>query len=336
MTHAAAVEFLLPLWQRVLQRRSINLNDNFFDLGGDPSSAERMFAEIVERYGRDLAPLLIYRAPTISTLAGLLEQPDAPCLPALLLMKAGTEGPPIFIAHGLGDTVFDLFRLVDTIESSRPIYGMQARGIDGVGEPFTSVEAMAGFHFDAITELQPQGPYSLIGYSLGGLVVLEIAQRLLASGEKVGLLALVDSYPHRNQLAADQRVLLSLRLAKRRVWSLIRTFPDRSRSKTSGHNAGGAPQLNHSEFSSAKMMQLMRDAASLAWRSYRPRFYPGTIKFIKAEISTDFPDSPVAVWSRLAAQLDVETTPGDHLAMLTVEFGKLGAVLTRCLNETFS
>ena len=152
MTQTAAVEFLLPLWQHVLQRPSINVNNNFFDFGGNPSLADRIFVEVAEACGRDLTSLLIYEAPTVASLAALRPQRDPPRLPPLLLMNGGTEGPPIFIAHGLGDSVFSLFHLVNTIESSRPIYGMQARGIDGVGEPFTSVEAMAEFHLDAITE----------------------------------------------------------------------------------------------------------------------------------------------------------------------------------------
>ena len=333
MTQSSAVEFLLPLWQRVLQRPSIHVNDNFFDLGGNASLADRIFAEIAEGCGRDLPPLLIYEAPTVATLAALLQQPDPPRLPPLLLMKAGAEDPPISIAHGLGDTVFDLFHLVEKIQSSRPIYGMQARGIDGKDEPSSSIEEMAQFHLGAIKRLQSHGPYYLIGYSLGGLVTLEIAQRLLAEGEKVALLALLDSYPHRDQLAAFQRLLLSLRLAQRRVWSLIKTSSGRTGSKTSEHNAGSAPQQSHSEISSAQVMQRMRDAASLAWRRYRPRFYPGTIKFVKAGISTYFPDDPVAVWSHLAAEFEVETVPGDHLKMIAVHFDSLAAVLSRYLDE---
>jgi thioesterase domain-containing protein len=89
--------------------------------------------------------------------------------------------------------VLGLFQLVEKLESAHPIYGMQAGGIDGVDEPLRSVEAMAQFHLEAIKQLQPHGPYFLIGYSLGGLVVLEIAQRLSAGGEKIALLALVES-----------------------------------------------------------------------------------------------------------------------------------------------
>jgi acetoacetyl-CoA synthetase len=333
MTQSSAVKFLLPIWQRVLKRSAISANDDFFDLGGDPSLAERIFAEIAEECGRDLPPVLIYRASTIAPLAALLQESDPPRVPPLLLLKAGPDGPPIFIAHSIGGTVFGFFHLVNKIETWHSIYGMQARGIDRVDKPFTTIEAMAQFHLEAIKKLQPIGPYILIGYSLGGLVALEIAQRLLARGEKLALLALVDSYPHRNHLAADQRVLLSLRLAKRRVWSLIKTFPGRTRSNTLEHNAGSAPRQSHSPISSAQVMQRMRDAASLAWRRYRPRFYPGTIKFVKADISTHFPDDPVALWSHLAAEFEVETVPGDHGKMIAVHFESLAAVLSRYLDE---
>ena len=218
-TKSSAVEFLLPIWQRVLQRSSIRTEDNFFDLGGSPASAAQLFSEVAKGCGRHLPAVLIYSAPTIEALAQVLEQPEPPRVPPLLLLKAGTVHPPVFIAHGLGDNVLDLFRLANAIESPHPIYGMQARGIDGLDAPLASVEEMAQFHLDAIKKLQTEGPYFLIGYSLGGLVALEIAQRLSAGGEKVALLALVDSYPHRTQLSLIQNALLSFRLAKRRIFS---------------------------------------------------------------------------------------------------------------------
>ena len=102
MTKVSAAEVLVPIWQRVLQRSSVHANDNFFDLDGTPSSAARLFAEIAEAFGRDLPPVMIYSTPTIETLAALLEDPTPPRVPPLLLLKAGTEHPPVFIAHGLG------------------------------------------------------------------------------------------------------------------------------------------------------------------------------------------------------------------------------------------
>jgi acetoacetyl-CoA synthetase len=332
ITKTSAVEFLLPIWQRVLQRSSIQTKDNFFDLGGGPASAAQLFSEAAKGCGRHLPVVLIYSAPTIEALARVLEQPEAPRVPPLLLLKAGTDRPPIFIAHGLGDTVLDLFRLVKTIESTHPIYGMQARGIDGVDAPLASVEEMAQFHLEAIKQLQAHGPYFLIGYSLGGLVALEIAQRLSAGGEKVAMLALVDSYPHRNRLSLIQNVRLSLRLAKRRILSPSASVVRETRTEpleSVDRNASLGQELQ----STGRVMQRMRDSAYLALKHYRPQYYAGRIRFVKPAISTDFPDDPAAVWSHLAAQFEMETIPGNHWSMLTTEFEKLGSVLSGYLRE---
>jgi thioesterase domain-containing protein len=336
MTRTSAAEVLFPIWRRVLQQPSIHANDNFFDLGGNPSSASRLFAEIAEVYGRDLPPVIIYSAPTVETLAAVLEQQNPPRVPPLLLLKAGTEHPPLFIAHGLGDTVFGLFQVVRQIEFPHSIYGMQARGVDGVDEPFASIEAMAQFHLDAIKQLQPHGPYFLIGYSLGGLVTLEIAQRLSASGERVALLALVDSYPDKSHLSVPQHLLLFFRLAKRRAWNRIAPALERTRSQIPEDIGGNASHRNQSDAAVDGVMRRMRDSAYLALRHYHPRFYHGRIKFVKAEISTYFPDNPVAVWSHLAEEFEVETVPGDHLGIIATHFESLASVLSQYLEEAFA
>ena len=208
-------EVLIPIWQRVLQQSSVHVEDNFFDLGGDSSLALQLFNEIAKACGRELPPVTIYQAPTITALAALLDQPTTSRFPPLVLMKAGTEQPPVFLAHGLGGSVMDFFQPVKYIQTEHPIYGLQAKGIDGVDEPFERIEDMAQFHLDAIRELQPHGPYLLIGYSLGGLVALEMAHVLSAMGEKVGLLAMLDAYPHMSHLSLGQRLRIRARRARR-------------------------------------------------------------------------------------------------------------------------
>src|ERR1700723_776119 len=112
----------------------------------------------------------------------------------LVLIKAGGETPPIFIVHGLSG--FVQFReLADHIQTNHPIYGIQAQGIDGMAEPLERVEDMAQLYVETLQELCPYGPYILIGYSFGGLVALEMAQRLSGGGKKIALLALLDTYP---------------------------------------------------------------------------------------------------------------------------------------------
>ena len=315
------IEVLTPIWQRVLQLSSVGINDNFFDLGGDSSLALELFNEIALVCGCELPPVVIYQAPTITALAALLEQPSALRIPPLLLLKAGTEDTPIFIAHGLGGSAMDFFQVVKYIHTSHAIYGMQAKGIDGVEEPLNRIEDMARYSLDAVKEIQPHGPYRLIGFSLGGLVSLEMAQQLIAEGQKVELLAMLDSYPHTNYLPLGQRARLTARQTWRWVAGKLQWL------------GVAAPYRTAIEVPSLAAVQNFREANRVALERYRPRFYPGKINFIRAEIPTDYPADPSAVWSHLAQEFKVDTVPGDHLGIMTIHFESLAAAISNLVEE---
>jgi acetoacetyl-CoA synthetase len=332
------VDVITPIWQRVLQLSSIGIDDNFFDLGGDSVSALELFNEIARACGRDLPPVMIYHAPTIATLAALLEQPEELRFPPLVLLKSGIEEPPIFITHGLGGSVIDFYQVVKHIQLPHAIHGMQAKGIDGVEEPFERIEDMAQCYLEAMKEVQPRGPYILIGYSLGGLVTLEMAQRLTANGEKVALLAMLDTYPYARYLSVGQRLRLGARSLKRRA-SAVGQLPMRQ-VLSYLFRASARPLLISSDryhppagVVLSPAMQRVRDGAYLALTRYQPRFYPGRIKFLRAEISTEFPDDPAAVWGKLANEFEVETVPGDHLGIMTTHFDRLAAALSGYVRE---
>jgi thioesterase domain-containing protein/acyl carrier protein len=340
---SVAIDQLVPIWERVLQRSPIGVNDNFFDLGGDSLLAVNLFFEIEQSFGREMPPVMIYQAPTIAALAAELERPSASRFPALVLLKPGNEESPIFIAHGLGGSVIDFYQLVKYIDSPQAIYGMQARGIDGVDEPFDRIEDLAQFYLNAIKEIQPRGPYYLVGYSLGGLVTLEMAQRLTHDGERVALLALLESYPYSKFLAFGQRVRLAVRVAKHRIHTLRRLpfrdavsyimLPSRRRfyfARIINSNGNGLPNVGVV----SPTMQRARDTAYLALSRYQPRHYAGKIKFARAEFLTDFPKDPVAVWERLVEEIECETVPGDHLGIVGTHFETLGSVISKYLRES--
>ena len=335
---SAMVEMLSPIWQRVLQLPSVDVNDNFFDLGGDSSLALQLFNEIAQACGRELPPVTIYVAPTIAALAATLEQPSELRVPPLVLLKDGCDQPPLFVTHGLGGSVIDFFQVVKHIRTSHPIHGMQARGIDGAEEPFDRIEDMAQFYLDAIRQVQPHGPYLLAGYSLGGLVTLEMAQQLTAVGEKVALLAMLDSYPDIRYLSFGQRALLLTRLATRRATTTMKLPVSEALSLIlrPSHRRSGVPRVSYKppvDVSLSPAVQRARSCAYLALAQYRPRFYPGKIKFVRAEIPTDFPSDPTAVWAHLADKFEVETVPGDHLGIMSTHYEKLASALSRYVEE---
>ncbi|HVB59226.1 MAG TPA: alpha/beta fold hydrolase [Candidatus Acidoferrales bacterium] len=313
---SATIDALTPIWQRMLVRSSICPEDNFFDLGGNPPLACKLFDEIAQLCGRELSPVTIFRAPTIAALAELLDQPATPVFPPTVLLKAGAEQPPIFIAHGLGSSVMEFFDLVKHVRTSRPIYGLQSEGTDGAAPPFVRIEGMAQFHVDAIRNAQPHGPYTLIGYSLGGVVAFEIAQRLSASGEEVALLAMIDSYPHAEPLTLRKRIHLIAAQLRYRVSDLMRS---------AAYRPVPVP-LN-------RVRARARLSDFLAWTRYRPRFYDGKITFVRAE-SSHYPD-PAATWSHLASSFEIETVPGDHRGILSANSTSLALILTRHLKNEF-
>lgn len=88
-------------------------------------------------------------------------------------------------------TFRDLARLM---APDYPFYALQAQGLDGSKRYLKSVEEMATHYLGEIRKFQPEGPYYLGGFCLGGQVAFEMAQQLHRRGQKVALLAMIDTY----------------------------------------------------------------------------------------------------------------------------------------------
>lgn len=312
------LQTLNKIWQRVFHRSSISPADDFFDLGGDTWLAAELFFHVNHEFGLQLSPATICDAPSIAALAVALDNPQ-PSGPAIQLKK-GANSPPTFIFHGIGSSVIDLVPLVRRTQSGQAIYGLEIKGNDGKEDPLHRVEDIAQYFLPAIREIQPHGPYRLIGYSFGGLVALEIAQRLKAEAEKMGLLLMLDSYPDRRYLSFAQYAHLLLQLVGNRL----------STSRNSGAEERQLSEIHDRERNSlVRALHRVKAAQYSALRNYRPRFYDGELRFVRAAVPSRFPTDPVPVWSPLVRSLEVETVPGGHLDMLTTSVGQLASLLDR-------
>src|SRR5579862_3794159 len=213
-TKTSLIEIVTEIWRRVLQLDSVDLNDNFFEVGGDSALAVQLFSEIGSACGRQLPAVMIYHFPTIASQVMLLELRSAPELSPLVMLKSGIPGPSLFIASGLGGGPAEFFQLVKYMRTPYGVFGLQPKGIEGFDDPCTRIEDMAEFYLKAIVRFQPQGPYFLAGYSLGGLVAMEMARTLTSNGQAVALLAMIDSYPDINFLLMEQRLRLHIQRTK--------------------------------------------------------------------------------------------------------------------------
>jgi amino acid adenylation domain-containing protein len=181
---------LVRIWERVLGVSPIGVTDNFFDLGATSLVAAQLFAEI-EHELADALPLgAVFRAPTIEKLAALIETPEVgPRWTSLVPIQPHGARPSIFCVHGGAGTILHLEPLARSVGDEQPFYGLQSRGLYGGVAPLRTVEAMASHYLAELREVQPHGPYYFAGYCFGGIVAFEMAQRMLAEGEDVAMLA---------------------------------------------------------------------------------------------------------------------------------------------------
>ncbi len=182
---------LAAIWERELGISPIGVTDNFFDLGVTSIVAATLFAAIEHELGAELPLGAIFRAPTIESLAVLLEGAgEASRWTSLVPIQLEGTRPPIFCVHGGAGTILHLAALSRRLGSDQPFYGLQSRGLYGGASPLTSVEEMATHYLAEMRQVQPHGPWYLGGYCFGAIVAHEIACRLEAEGEEVRLLVI--------------------------------------------------------------------------------------------------------------------------------------------------
>ncbi|QEU91123.1 amino acid adenylation domain-containing protein [Streptomyces kanamyceticus] len=190
-------DVLCGLFREVLNLDKVGIDDNFFDLGGHSLLAPRLAERIRTAFGVRLAVRDVFGAPTVAALADRVSGDGGSHDPLGVLLPLRPHGAaaPLFCVHpGLGLS-WSYAGLLRRIPADVPVYGLQARGFAEGDVLPESIERMAADYVDEIRAVHPEGPYRLLGWSLGGNVAYAMASLLRAKGEKVELLALLDAYP---------------------------------------------------------------------------------------------------------------------------------------------
>ncbi|MFD9004147.1 amino acid adenylation domain-containing protein [Streptomyces sp. NPDC059582] len=198
--------FLCETFAEVLGIDEVGLDDNFFELGGHSLLAVRLISNIRSAAGIDVSLINFMQRPTVADLAELLNHPlrSKPFDPVLPFRTTGTQ-PPLFClppVSGLSWTYSGLLRHLGT---EQPLYGLQAPTRRGeVADP--GPEDLVSWYIDHIRSIQANGPYRLLGYSVGGNIAHAVAVELQRQGAEVEFLALLDSYPVQTATAPSQKL----------------------------------------------------------------------------------------------------------------------------------
>ena len=255
--------------------------------------------------------------------AGETRQTGA-CVP----MRPGGDAPPVFMIPGAPGSILQLGPIAAAMTGDRPVYAIRPRGIEEGEAPRETLVGMAEHAIAQMKAARPKGPYPLVGYSAGGLVALEMAQRLMAAGYEVPLVVLLDTYPSRAVWPLRCHAEVLGRQAVRALWALLRAGPKsllrevrrRVRSlsgylSASGVSALPPPPLVAEGVSAAS--RRVHLASYNAGEAYRPVLYAGKVLFIQPEEVPDLePRRPGSVWNRLLPDFEVCRVPGTHLGLV--------------------
>ncbi|MEO8151494.1 MAG: thioesterase domain-containing protein [Rhizobacter sp.] len=338
--------YLRSLCERLLGGSPVSLESRLSELCSESVTGEFVLAEICRGTGHSLDLGRLPQEPTLRELARIVDAAAWSSPVPLVQLRAGT-GRPLFLMHSLAGNFLELWAVLRGLETSRPVHGLQARGLAAGQKPHLRIEDMAHDHIVQMRRVQATGPYAIGGYSFGGLIAFEVAQQLVRAGETVELLSLIDTHVHGRYLPLRQwanhrllriestlRTLRSLsppgRIAYLRKIAFV--LVDRARALIGVEPV--RPELvgdvvREANFPAA--LRRVRGAMLFAFRCYRPQPYAGKLIFLRASIPGN--SDPLPVWRKLVrGGLEVSTTPGNHDEMISGANAKtLAMTLSRFL-----
>ena len=181
---------LYNLFVKILNTRDLALTDNFFDIGGHSLKAVELI-ELLERiYNKSIPVELIYQYPSIEKLAPLIDDIKLDSNPLNLVAINTSDTKYSFICVHGDDANFLIPKYLDNKIS---FYGYFHQGRHGDRIKFKDIPSISQKYIDELFQIKPEGPYTIGGYSIGGVIAFNMVKILKGMGKKVNLLILIDS-----------------------------------------------------------------------------------------------------------------------------------------------
>ncbi|EKD39304.1 MAG: Dimodular non-ribosomal peptide synthetase, thioesterase protein, partial [uncultured bacterium] len=310
-------------------------DDDFFDSGGDSLLAVMMLERLRARFGLELTGDVLIGRSTLGQLAEYIREqlrnrsthaggvePEY----AVRLKPGSPSCPTLFLCHpGAGHLYFYL-DLVKHLDIPGAVYGIEAMGLRATEQPLPTIEAIARHHLQQVRLIQGHGPYWLGGSSFGGMVAYEVAQQLLAMGEEVEFLYMVDTPGPGHMVGpveSDARILVSLfadvlgdsaHLTERLL--TLEGEPEKQIAYIvqQAHSMGRGRKIP-THFG-RHIVHMVRTHVA-AMRNYQPKPYPGFLLFFRpSEATADYSAHAEMAWLPLTAKaVNVHTVQGNHITM---------------------
>ena len=295
------------IWGEVLGLTSADLDEEFGDLGGTSRQLLSLLRRIRLELGADVPLQRFGERPTVRGLAAAVAADAARGTAHAPVLRPGSGRPLFLVADAWGQ--LNLYGgLAERLATERPLIGLQLPLLEDDGRhrdiPDLAREAVA-----RLREVQPQGPYSLLGYSFGGLVAYATATELRRAGEEVRYLGLIDVRP---PAAALTRRELRVRGWVRRL-DAARQWLRRPWQRAAAPDNGGPGTES----------RFFAGSSSVA-NAFRPEPFDRAVTYFEAEGRLPLVGNSLAGWRRCAPHLFVTEVPGHHMDLDDERSGVLG------------
>jgi amino acid adenylation domain-containing protein len=339
---------LLEIFERILRVRPVGLQDNFFDRGGDSLMAMQLLVLLEEAFDKALPLVSLFEHPTVAELSVLFgdwkrkESPD----PVLVEMRSGgSEMPLFFVPGGLGGMAeLALYAgLMQHLDGDHSVYGLLAQGLRREDTPQRTLPERAAAFVGKIRSVQPRGPYALGGECAGGIVAFEMAQQLVAQGQEVALLLLMDTWrPVQSDSLRARYFYKPIEILKNRgsaaragVFILLRMLRTFVREQPASDLGSWASYWCSIIRRLGRKTVLWRTAIQNIEQTmrYQPQPYPGEISLLITSHSDR--EGLVKGWQSLSdRELNVYLVPGDHWSYIRETTGMTAQQLQVCLDKS--
>ena len=294
---------LSRIWCEVLGLREVDPDDEFADVGGRSRQVVWLLRRVALELGVEVPVSAFYARPSVAGLAAAVTAGQAAEVVRVPLLRAGAGAPLHVVADYLGQ-LNSYHRLVQSLSTQRPVYGLVPSVLDADGRR-RAVSEVAEETLSLLRASRPSGPYRLLGYSFGGLVAYEVAARLRPAGETVAYLGLLDVHPPEAMLTAAELWAKRAATAVRKLYRLrrgaavLRRFEGRRKLRATDPEAR------------------MNRAAWAGFHAHRPSHYDAAVTYYLARRRLPVVGNTLTAWRRVAPHLLVTEVPGAHRVLLS-------------------
>ena len=322
------------IWTDNLGIASIGIHDNFFDLGGHSLTAVKVIVQIKKESGKYLPLVSLFNNPTIAELALLLDnEANNISFESLVPLKPTGTRSPLYMVHGLGSTVFKFYDLAQQLHPEQPVYGIQARGVESTHKPAESIEEMASQYISEILKNNPDGPYYLSGYSLGGIIAFEMTRQLENMGKTVAVLIMFDTFIVKNTQLKPGLYKAVHKVAARTAkflytFGLLLSEPQKTIQhkifmwKQSYRRIRGLRLENDNGLDKDfDLLNELNRVHELAEVNYKLSYYPKKLHLFRARKASRYMnDFKYLGWKPYVKDIELHLVDGDHITMFDNSF----------------